>query len=381
MTFFGTVHQDFHHIVHDFVQDEILSQYDEWESAGSIPKQLWKTAAERGIIGLGVDSAYGGMGIDDWRFRLIVIEELGFAGAASVNTIFAAHDDLAVPAVAWLGTDDLKSKWLPGMATGDVIGATGLTEPGAGSDLRAIRAKAKQSAGGWLLNGQKAFVSNGHDADLVVIAAKTDPGSDDLTLFAVDGQNPGLERGRHLDKIGLHAADTAELFLTDCRVDAGSVLGDVGRGRDYLRSLLRRQRLAQAAISWAGTKAALKWTEDHVFERRAFGQRIGDFQNTRFALADIDTRIDITASYLRDCVVKFNSEDLSDVEAAKAKWWASENEVASVSRLLQFFGGYGYSEEYPIARAFRDSRVHAILGGATEVMKEIIGRNISGRYR
>lgn len=379
MPFFEPEQDDYREIVRDFVDREVMPHYARWEAAGQVDPAVWRAAAQRGLLGLEVGPEYGGMGLRDWRFRLVVIEELGFAGAAALNTGFAAHDDLVLPAIQGHGSEELRRRWLPRMATGESIGAIALTEPGAGSDLRAIRTRAVAAGDDWVLDGQKAFVSNGSLAEVLVVAASTDGGKS-LTLFALDGDTPGIDRGHHLDKLGLRAQDTVEVFLTDCRVPAGNMLGEVGDGRAILRRLLPRQRLAQAAISWAEAAGALRWTEDHVFARRAFGQRIGDFQNTRFTLAEIETGLDVTRSYLERCVDRFDDGTLTPVEAAKVKWWAGEQAVAAVSRLLQLFGGYGFMEEYPIARAFRDSRVQTIYAGATEVMKELIGRDIARRH-
>nr|WP_239022370.1 acyl-CoA dehydrogenase family protein [Raineyella fluvialis] len=305
MPFFEPEQDDYRDLVRDVVDHEVRPHYAQWEADGRVDPAMWRTAAQRGLLGLEVDPEYGGMGLRDWRFRLVVIEELGVAGAASLNTAFAAHDDLTLPAIMSLGSEDLRRRWLPSMAAGEAVGATALTEPGAGSDLGSIRTRAVADGDSWVLNGQKAFVSNGAAAEVLVVAASTD-GGQSLTLFAVDGDSPGIERGRHLDKLGLHAADTVEVFFTDCRVAGDNVLGGVGEGRTHLRGLLPRQRLAQAAISWAEATGALRWTEEHVFARRAFGQRIGDFQNTRFTLAEIETDLDVTRCYLERCVERLN---------------------------------------------------------------------------
>lgn len=381
MSFFDPDHEDYRGIVRDFVDREIRPHYGSWEAGGRMDPEVWISAAQLGLIGVEVGPDHGGLGLSDWRFRLVVIEELGRAGAAALNVAFAVHDDLVLPAILALGTEEQHRAWLPGLASGTSIGAIALTEPGTGSDLGAIRTTATPDGDEWVLNGQKAFVSNGYLADVMVVAATTDAGPDGLTLFVVEGDTPGLERGSRLNKLGLHAQDTIELFLTDCRVPTRNILGEVDGARASLQHLLSRQRLAQAAISWAGASAALRWTEDYVFTRRAFGQRIGDFQNTRFVLAEIETGLDVSRSYLEQCVSKLNSDVLRPTEAAKAKWWLSEQAVADITRLLQLFGGYGFMEEYPIAGAFRDSRVQTIYAGTTEVMKELIGRDMARRHR
>lgn len=383
MPFFEPEHDDYRDIVREFVTRDILPHYAQWEAEGCVDRAVWQAAAQLGLIGLEVGPEHGGLGLNDWRFRFVVIEELGRAGAAALNTGFAAHDDLVVPALLALGTREQCTRWLPRMATGESIGAIALTEPGTGSDLRAIHTTAVADGTDWVLNGQKAFVSNGRLADLIVVAAATRPGADDpeVTLFVLGPDSVGVARGRQLDKLGLHAQDTVEVFLSDVRVPASDVLGEVGKGLTELRILLPRERLAQAVISWAGACGALQGAEEYVFARRAFGERVGDFQNTRFTLAEVATGLDVTHAYLEQLVLRLNDGTLTAVEAAKAKWWASEQGVSATSGLLQLFGGYGFMEEYPIARAFRDSRVQTIYGGTTEIMKEMIGREIASRHR
>lgn len=381
--FFDNEHEEYRAIVREFIAREVTPHYARWEEDGRIGRELWPLAAQLGLLGLEVGAQYGGMGLADWRFRLVVIEELGAAGAAALSTALAAHDDLVVPALLRYGSESQRARWLPALAAGEAIGAVAITEPGAGSDLRALRTSAARDGDGWVLNGQKAFVSNGLQADVIVVAAVTTDaeGSSAQTLFLVDATQAGLERGKPLHKLGLHAQDTVELFFTGCRVDDSQVLGDVGGGADALRALLARERLAQAAISWAGARGALSWTEEHVFARKVFGQRLGDLQNTRFTLAEIETGLEVTHSYLERCVEHLNTEALTEVEAARIKYWAGEQAVSATSRLLQLFGGYGFMEEYPIARAYRDCRVQTIYAGTTEIMKEMIGRDIARRHR
>jgi long-chain-acyl-CoA dehydrogenase len=381
--FYEQDHDDYRETVREFVKREVTPHYDRWEAAGLIDRSVWLPAGESGLIGLDVPEQYGGADIHDWRFRLLVAEELNMVGAASLTIAFAVQDDLVLPYLLDLGTEEQKQRWLPPMASGELIGAIGMTEPGAGSDLQGIRTTAVRDGDDWVLNGQKTFISNGMQAGLVIVVAKTDPaaGARGVSLLVVEEDMAGFEHGRKLDKLGLHAQDTAELFFTDVRVPAANVLGEIGHGFGYLMQRLPRERLSIAAGGYAGARAALRWTQDYVFERKAFGQRIGDFQNTRFVLAEIETEIDVTRAYLEQCVLKLNDGTLTTVEASKAKWWATELEGRATTRLLQLFGGYGFMDEYPISRAFRDSRVQTIYGGTTEIMKEIIGRDIAGRYR
>ena len=378
---FDSEHDEFRSIVADFIDRDVRPHYGRWEEDGRIDPAVWPAAAELGLLGLEVGPEHGGMGLADWRFRLVVVEELAAAGAAALNSAFAAQDDLVVPALLRYGTAEQQEHWLPGMATGRMIGAVAFTEPGAGSDLRAMRTTAVRDGDSWVLNGQKAFVSNGLAADLLIVAASTtaEDGTAGHTLFLVEAGLLGVERGKPLNKLGLHAQDTVEVFLTDCVVSDDQVLGEAGAGLAAVSALLPRERFAQAAISWAEARAALDWASEHVFARSAFGQRIGDLQNTRFTLAETETGLDVTRAYLERCVLDLNDGVLTGVQAAKAKYWAGEQAVGVVSRMLQLFGGYGFMEEYPIARAYRDCRVQTIYAGTSEVMKEIIGRDIARR--
>lgn len=379
MVFYEHEHEEYRTIVRDFIARQITPQYPSWEAAGQVDEDIWAQAAELGMLGLEVPEEHGGMGLHDWRFRLIVIEEFGLVGAGALSCAFSAHDDMVIPALLEFGTAEQQQLWLPALATGEAIGAIAVTEPGAGSDLGGLRATAADDGSEWILNGQKAFVSNGRCAKVLVVAANI--AQRGLTLFLVDGTAEGLERGTQLDKLGLHAQDTVEIFLTDTRVPSTSVLGPIGGGRAVLRRLLIRERLAQAAISWAGAMGAWHTTLEHVFTRKIFGQRLGDFQHTRFELAEIETGLEITRTYLERCVLRLDEGLLTAGEAAKAKWWAGEQAADYISRMLQLFGGYGFMNEYLITRLFRDSRVQTIYAGTTEVLKELIGREIAARQR
>jgi len=381
--FFDQDHDDYRETVRDYIATWVEPSYDQWEADHLIDRKVWTPAAEAGLIALDIPEQYGGMDLHDWRFRMVVAEELNMAAAPSLTIAFAVHDDLVLPYLLDLATDEQKERWLPRMASGEWIGAIGMTEPGAGSDLQAIKTTAVRDGDDWVLNGQKTFISNGVHADLVIVVAKTDPsaGAKGFSLFVVETGMEGFERGRKLDKLGLHAQDTAELFFTNCRVPNANLLGEAGMGFVYLMQRLPRERLSIAAGAYAGARAVVKWAQDYVFERKAFGQRIGDFQNTRFVLAEAETEVDITRAYIEQCVTRLNEGTLTTIEASKAKWWATELEGKVTTQMLQLFGGYGYMEEYPIARAYRDCRVQTIYGGTTEIMKEIIGRDIAGRYR
>ncbi len=383
MSFFEQDHDDYRETVRDFTAKWVEPNYDQWEADHLIDRSVWTPAAEAGLIALDVPEEYGGMDLHDWRFRMVLVEELNMAAAASLTIAFSVHDDLVLPYLLELGTDEQKQRWLPAMVTGESIGAIAMTEPGAGSDLQGIKTTAVRDGDDWVLNGQKTFISNGIHSDLVIVFARTDPdaGSKGYSLFVVERGMPGFERGRKLDKLGLHAQDSAELFFTDCRVPSENLLGEAGLGLMYLMQRLPRERLSIATGAYAGARAAVKWAQDYVYERKAFGKRIGDFQNTRFKLAEAETQVDITLAYIEQCVTKLNEGTLTTIEASKAKWWATELEGRITTEMLQLFGGYGFMEEYPIARSYRDCRVQTIYGGTTEIMKEIIGRDIAGRYR
>jgi alkylation response protein AidB-like acyl-CoA dehydrogenase len=382
-TLFTQDHEAYRTTVSEYLAREALPHYERWEAEHLIDREAWTAAGKAGIIGLAVPEEYGGAGERDYRYRVVVAEEIARTATAGLGGGFGVQDDIVIPYLADLGTPEQKQRWLPGMASGALIGAIGMTEPGAGSDLQGIRTGAVRDGDGWVLNGRKTFISNGISADLVVVAARTDPaaGSRGFSLFVVERGMPGFERGRKLAKVGLQAQDTAELIFTDVRVPAGNLLGVEGRGLVHLMERLPLERLSIAVAGITAARAALEWTISYVFDRTAFGQPVGDFQATRFALAELETEVDVTQAYLDACVLALNAGELTAVEAAKAKWWATELQNRVVDRCLQLHGGYGYMLEYPIARAFVDGRVQSIYGGTTEIMKELIGREIAARSR
>jgi long-chain-acyl-CoA dehydrogenase len=307
------------------------------------------------------------------------MEELARAGAASLASSFSLQDNIIIPYVKDLGTEEQKQRWLTGMASGQLIGAIAMTEPGAGSDLQGLRTTAVRDGGEWVVNGQKTFITSGINADFVIVVARTEPGAGarGFSLIVVETGTPGFTRGRKLDKIGLHAQDTAELFFADVRVPAANVLGTEGRGFMHLMERLPLERLAIATAGLASAQAVFTETTRYCFERKAFGRPIGDLQNTRFQLAEMSTELDVTRAYHDAAVLALNAGRLSAVDAAKAKWWATELQKRVIDRCLQLHGGYGYMLEYPVARAFIDSRIQTIYGGTTEIMKEIIGRDLA----
>jgi alkylation response protein AidB-like acyl-CoA dehydrogenase len=374
-------HESFRQTVRTYVEREVLPHLEEWDAQRLISREAWLAAGRQGIVGLSGPAECGGGGMTDYRFRCVVQEELARVGAASLQSSFALHDDIVIPYFTSLATPEQRRRWLVGMCAGEKIAAIAMTEPGAGSDLRGIRTTAQRVADGWLINGAKTFITSGYQADLVVVVARTGDGngSDDFSLLVVESGTPGFSRGRKLDKIGLAAQDTAELFFDNVLVPAENLLGTEGGGLRQLMHHLPLERLSIAVTAIAAADAALAWTLDYVQQREAFGQPIADFQNTRFVLAEVATELDVTRAYIDKAVLAVGEGTLTAVEAAKAKLWATEVQGRVIDRLLQLYGGYGYMNEYPIARAYRDARVQRIFGGTSEIMKLIIGRDLVGR--
>ncbi|GAA4952869.1 acyl-CoA dehydrogenase family protein [Yinghuangia aomiensis] len=370
-------HLAFRETAREFVRREIVPFHDGWEKAGIVDREVWRKAGKLGLLGIDVDERYGGGGVRDFRYLATLSEELVRAGASGVG--FGLHNDVVAPYLNELATDEQKSRWLPGFCSGDIITAIAMTEPGAGSDLQGIRTHAVRDGGDWILNGAKTFITNGINSDLVIVVAKTDPeakGSKSISLIVVERGMPGFERGRNLDKIGLKAQDTAELFFTDVRVPATNILGELNRGFYHLMHNLPQERLGIAVSAVIGAETVFEHTLEYCKTRTAFGQPIGSFQNSRFELAEMATELDIARTYIDDCIMRHVAGELDAVDASKAKWWTTDLQKRVVDRCLQLHGGYGYMMEYPVAKAFVDSRVQAIYGGTNEIMKEIVGRSL-----
>ncbi|WP_433379610.1 acyl-CoA dehydrogenase family protein [Streptosporangium sp. CA-115845] len=374
-------HEQYRQTVREFLAREVIPHYLRWEEERGMDRGVLAAARAQGIAGLEVPEEYGGAGVSDYRYRMVVCEEVARAQATTFTVTLGLQDDLVLHYLLDLTTEEQKRRWLPGFAGGDVIGALAMTEPGTGSDLQGIRTSARRDGDSWVLTGQKTFISSGITADLVIVAARTDPeaGSRGFSLFVVEDGMPGFTRGRRLEKIGLHGQDTAELFFEDVRVPHANLLGVEGQGLRYLMSHLARERLGIIAQSITGARAVYEVTREYCFQREAFGKRIGDFQATRFALAEMATELDIAEAYTDKCVLAYNAGELTAVDAAKGKWWISELQKRVVDQCLQLHGGYGYMLEYPVARAFVDTRIQTIYGGTTEIMKEIIGRDLAAR--
>jgi long-chain-acyl-CoA dehydrogenase len=372
-------HEDFRDLVQEFVAREVVPHQERWDSEHLIDRSVWRAAGKQGLLGLAAPEEFGGGGQADFRYRTVMMEEFARVGAASLESGFSVQDDIVLPYLLDLGTEEQKQRWVPGMCTGESITAIAMTEPGAGSDLQGIRATAvRDESGDWVLNGAKTFITSGIQADLVIVLARTDPGAGarGMSLFVLERGMPGFSRGRKLDKLGLHAQDTAELFFDSVRVPADNLLGTEGRGFMHLMERLPRERLSIAVFAQCSTETALAQTLDYVTGRTAFGRPVIDFQHSRFLLAELTTQADITRAYIDNAIMALSDGTLTAVDAAKAKWWATELQTKTVDRCLQLHGGYGYTTEYAIGRAFLDARIQTIYGGTTEIMKEIIGRSL-----
>jgi alkylation response protein AidB-like acyl-CoA dehydrogenase len=375
-TVFEPEHDAFRDTCRAFCEKEIVPHHDAWEAAGIVSRDLWTKAGSLGLLGFAMPVEHGGADVGDYRFNVVLDEELARAGASGVG--IPVHNDIVGGYLHDLATPEQQARWMPGFCAGTTITAIAMTEPGAGSDLQGMQTTASRDRDGYVLTGQKTFISNGINADLVIVAAKTDPdaGHRGVSLLVVERGMPGFERGRNLDKIGLKAQDTAELFFDHVRVPADNLLGEEGRGFAALMQNLPQERLSIAVGSVAACERILGFTLDYVRERRAFGRPIGQFQANAFTLAELSTEVDVARAYVDRCVEEHTAGALSPVDAAKAKWWASELHKRLVDACLQLFGGYGYMTEYPVARAYVDARVRTIYGGTTEVMKEIIARSL-----
>jgi alkylation response protein AidB-like acyl-CoA dehydrogenase len=374
---FSDEHTWFRDSVSTFIEREITPRESDIREGRQIPRDIWTVAGASGFLGLGVAERYGGSGTADFRFNAVLQEELAAAGMAYASCI-GIHTDVVAPYLTELTTDDQRERWLPGFCDGSRVTAIAMTEPEAGSDLAALRTRAERRDGGWALTGSKTFITNGLSADLVIVAARTDrgPASQGITLFVVERDMPGFVRGRKLEKIGQHQADTAELFFEDVFVPDENVLGRVGRGFVHMMERLPQERLSAACANIAHAAAALRRTLEYVRDRRAFGRPIGTFQANRFALAEMTTLIDVTRAYVDQCLMAHVDGGLSDVDAAKAKWWTADVQNSVIDQCVQLFGGYGYMSEYDVARAWADARVTRIWAGSNEIMKEVIGRSL-----
>jgi acyl-CoA dehydrogenase len=380
-TLFREEHDMWRETVRRFVEKEIVPFHDQWEKEGVVPRSLWLKAGEQGMLCCTVPTEYGGLGLD-YLFDVILFEELWKVGASAPG--FLIHTDLVATYLLSHGTPEQKAYWLPKMISGEAIGSLGMTEPHAGSDLKAIRTKAVREGDEFVINGQKVFISNGQSCDILVLATKTDSaaGAKGVTLFIVEGDRAGFKRGRNLEKLGMKGQDTSELFFENVRIPASNMLGEEGGGFGVMMSKLPQERLAQAIRSATVTETVIQWTVDYTAERRAFDQTIADFQNTQFVLADLKARAVMARVFTDKCIELFMAGKLDPVTAAMAKMTTSELHCEAVDKCLQLFGGWGYIWEYPICRAYADARIVKIAGGSIEVMKMIISREMfKGRLK
>jgi alkylation response protein AidB-like acyl-CoA dehydrogenase len=375
---FEPEHQDFRESARRFVREEIVPNHEAWEEGGLVPRELFAKAGEKGLLAFEVGEEHGGVGLADFRFNQIVAEEVSYAGAIGSGLGMILHNDVCLPYFDAYGNEEQRQRWLPGIVTGELITAIAMTEPGVGSDLASMQATALREDDEYVVNGAKTFITNGINADLVVVAAKTDPAArhGGISLLVLERGMDGFERGRNLAKVGMHAQDTAELFFNDVRVPTANLLGEEGRGFLYLVSNLARERLSIAVSAVSAAEAALGWTLEYGRDRTAFGKPVNSFQASRFALAEMKTEVELATVFVDRCVEELNAGQLSPEDAAMAKWWCTEMQGRVLDRCVQLHGGYGYMTEYPVARAWADARVTRIYGGTTEIMKEIIGRSL-----
>ena len=370
---FEDEHRWFREGVAAFVDRVVIPGREQHRAEHRIPDAVWQTAGRDGLLGLGVAAAYGGSGTDDFRFNVVLNEELARAGMA-YGCAFATHVDVVAPYLTRLTDESQRERWLPGFCSGETISAICMSEPSAGSDLRGMRTTAEPAEGGWVLNGSKTFITNGISADLLVVAART--GERGLSLFVIEDGMEGFARGRSLEKIGQHEADTAELFFDTVFVPAENQLGETGAGMHHMTAHLAQERMSSSVLDLAHARQALAVTLEYVRERSAFGRPIGTFQHNRFVLAELDTELDVAQAFVDRCIERHVEGTLDPVGAAKAKWWSAHTQNKILDACVQLHGGYGYMTEYEVARGWADARVTKIWAGSNEIMKEIIGRSL-----
>jgi alkylation response protein AidB-like acyl-CoA dehydrogenase len=377
-TLFEDTHEEFRSAFRSFLEREAVPNFARWEAEGIVDRSLFAVAGANGFLGMEVPEALGGGGVKDFRFNVVIAEELQRADVNSIGLGLTLHNDICLPYFLHLTNEEQQARWLPGICAGELITAVAMTEPGIGSDLASMTTTAIRDGDDYVVNGSKTFITNGINADLVITAVKTDPAQRHrgMSLLVLERGMEGFERGRNLDKIGMHAQDTAELFFDDVRVPVTNRLGDEGAGFLQLVSNLPQERLSIAVTGVAAARAAFDRTLAYAKERQAFGQPIASFQHNRFVLAEMATEIEIGQSFIDRCVVALNAGELTADEAAMAKWWCTELQGKVIDRGVQLHGGYGYMTEYPIGRAYADARITRIYGGTTEIMKEIIGRSL-----
>ncbi len=372
---FEPEHEQFRDSVRKFFEKEVAPHAERWREQGHVDREIYKKAGEQGLLLTWADEAYGGLGITDFRYEQIIIEENISHG--EIGFYINLHSNLVAPYIAGLGTEEQKQRFLPGCITGDLILAVAMTEPGAGSDLAGMKANAVDKGDYWLLNGSKTYISNGQLADVVIVAARTEPDrKHGLSLFLVEAGMEGFERGKRLKKMGLDAQDTSELFFNDVKIPKANVLGEPGEGFRYLARFLAGERLVAAVGSMASAQTAFDLTLEFIRDRRAFGRPVGAFQNARFVMAALRAELDAVQTFIDQCAMLYNKKELTGDDAAECKLLASELEGRVTDAGVQLHGGAGYMDEYRISRLYRDARVSRIFAGSSEIMKEIIGRGL-----
>ena len=378
---FDEEHDMFRESVRSFIDKEIAPNHEKWEQNGKVDKEMFQKAGSNGFLGMAIPEEYGGGGVEDFRYNSIINEEVQLAGVVGSGMCVTLHNDVCLPYFINYCNEEQAERWMPGLANGNLMSAIAMTEPAIGSDLASMGTSARPEGNGYVVNGSKTFITNGINSDLIITAVKTDPSEKHkgMSLLVVEDGMEGFERGRNLDKLGMKSQDTAELFFNDLYIPEENVLGGEGSGFLNLVNNLPQERLSIAITGTASAQAAFNWTVDYVTEREAFGQKISAFQNTRFELAEMKTELDLAWVFIDRQIQALNDGELTAEDAAEAKWWCTEMQLRTITRCLQLFGGYGFMNEYPIARAYADARVQTIYGGTTEIMKEIIGRQITGR--
>ncbi|MDQ6934442.1 MAG: acyl-CoA dehydrogenase family protein [Actinomycetota bacterium] len=376
-TIYEADHEAFRDSVREFLDRHVKPKLEDYQSEHAIPREFWLEAGKQGLLGLEVPEEYGGSAAGDYRFNAVLTEEL-----AKVNMAFPScvgiHADIVAPYLVHLTTDEQKQRWLPGFCSGEILTAIAMTEPGGGSDLAALKTTAVRDGNDYVLNGSKTFITNGYSADLVVVAARTSPEKKarGITLFGVETSKEGFSRGRKLDKVGQDESDTAELSFEDVRVSEADIIGELDGGFIHMMQWLPQERLGSAITNLAHARQILDETLAYARERKAFGQPIGAFQHNKFLLADLFTRVEVTQAYVDQCVLAHTAKNLTPIDAAKAKWWSAQVQNDVLDHCVQLYGGYGYMNEYRVARAWRDARVTKIWAGSNEIMKELIGRDL-----
>jgi alkylation response protein AidB-like acyl-CoA dehydrogenase len=370
-------HEAFRSSVREFLDRSVVPHVEQHAAAKALPREFWLEAGKQGFLGLEVPDEYGGSAAGDYRFNAVLLEELSKVNAA-LSACVGIHADIVTPYLVELTTEEQRRRWLPGVASGELLTAIGMTEPSGGSDLAALKTSAVRDGDGWVLNGSKTFITNGYSADLVIVAARTAPEkkAKGITLFGVDTKAEGYSRGRKLDKVGQDESDTAELFFENVRLTDDDIVGELDNGFIHMMQNLPQERLGCAISNLAHAQQILVETLQYTKDRKAFGQGIGSFQHNKFLLAELFTQVDVTQAYVDRCVLAHAKKELTAVDAAKAKWWTSQVQNEILDHCVQLHGGYGFMNEYRVARAWRDARVSKIWAGSNEIMKELIGRDL-----